>query len=88
MKSTPISNRERARIIRQLAEAGEWTAQRLGLRVRLRRVRTLFGTRIEFSVCIERRWRTGESPTVAAAVEECNRLIRTRDDEPRPAILR
>ncbi len=88
MKSAPITPTERARIIRQLASAGEWTARRLGIRVRLRRVQTLFGSRIEFSVCIERRWRKGESPTVAAAVEECNRLIRTRNDDTRPALLR
>jgi len=75
----PISKREQPRIIHQLAQIGSWESTRHHTRVRLLRISTLFGGRIQYGVCLNRHWKEAEATTVAEAIEALNGIVSGND---------
>jgi hypothetical protein len=82
MKIDPISTHERAIIIAQLANVGKWQSRRMGALVRMVRFQSANGCQLRYSVTVRTRVITDTAPTVYAAVEACNQIIRGRHLDP------
>jgi hypothetical protein len=76
MKRDPITRKDQAHLIHLLHASGEFSGTRGGRTVSLQVKEDLFGKRIAYRVVFRGKQQHGEAPTVAAAVDELNRLIR------------
>lgn len=82
MRIDPISNRERAYIIAQLARTGKWSGTHRGALVHIVRFKSPSGSRVLYAVRKKSAWVNGQESTVARAVEACNEIIGDRPSVP------